>query len=82
MLFQGYVALRGAPDARDPSPSSNMARAFTAGGVLSRANSAGGSVGGIQKSGRRPGPDARQQQRASVPTPQMAPGQVRKILTP
>ena len=77
-LLQGYVALRGGPETRDSSPASTLARAFSGGGVLNRA----GSGGGIQKSGRRPGPDGRQQPRASVPTPQMAPGQVWPGLAP
>jgi len=76
---QGYVALRGGPESRDPSPASSLGRAFSAGAnVLQRAGSASGSAVGINKSGRRPGPnDARAPQRpAGMPTPQMAPGQV------
>ena len=77
---QGYVALRGGPESRDPSPATSLGRAFSAGAnVLQRAGSASGSAVGINKSGRRPGPnDARAPQRpAGMPTPQMAPGQVR-----
>ena len=73
------MALRGGPESRDPSPGSSLGRAFSAGAnVLNRAGSAGGSSVGINKSGRRPGPnDARAPQRpAGMPTPQMAPGQV------
>ena len=74
------MALRGGPEPRDPSPGGSLGRAFSAGAnVLQRAGSAtAGSGSGINKSGRRPGPnDARAPQRpAGVPTPQMAPGQV------
>ena len=73
------MALRGGPESRDPSPATSLGRAFSAGAnVLQRAGSASGSAVGINKSGRRPGPnDARGPQRpAGVPTPQMAPGQV------